>query len=144
MKARFVLFGLLAGLLMACASQPIPTATPLPTATASPTPAPTEVSQVTYDPAFVQEGQINYGIFCAPCHAPDARGVAGVGYNLRQSDLLHNNTDADVLTFVVLGRTADDPANITGMAMPARGGYPNLQDEQILSIIAYLRSLPRE
>ena len=46
-----------------------------------------------------------------------------------------------LVAFVKQGRSTDDPANTTGVAMPPKGGNPALQEAQIRGIVAYLRSL---
>jgi disulfide bond formation protein DsbB len=39
------------------------------------------------------------------------------------------------------GRPANDPANTTGITMPPKGGFEFLTDEDILKIIAFVRSI---
>ena len=93
-----------------------------------------------YDEETVMQGQRNYGIFCTACHGPDAAGVTGLGPSLLASDFFNVHSDEELLDFVIEGRPIDHPDNATGIAMPPRGGYPNLSDEQITDIIAYLRT----
>lgn len=94
-----------------------------------------------YSPQLIQEGAATYGVFCVACHGPRAEGLNRLGSNLVTSALVHEKLDAEVLDFIIKGRPASDPANQSGVTMPPRGGYPNLSNEDILSIIAYLRSL---
>jgi disulfide bond formation protein DsbB len=46
-----------------------------------------------------------------------------------------------MLTFIKTGRPSGDPLNTTGVDMPPKGGNPALSDEQILDIVAYIRTL---
>jgi disulfide bond formation protein DsbB len=93
-----------------------------------------------YDVALVEQGGRNFSIFCTACHGPDAEGIQGLGPSLLTSAFFNSHTDDELLAFVIEGRTVDDPDNTTGIAMPPRGGYPNLSDEQITGIIAFLRT----
>lgn len=93
------------------------------------------------DDATVLRGEIAYGIFCVACHGPGATGIENLGLNLTDSAYIGNVNDEELLAFVIEGRTASHPDNISGVAMPPRGGYPNLSDDQIKQIIAYLRSI---
>lgn len=56
------------------------------------------------------------------------------------------NTAAIVIVIVVnvliiAGRASDHPDNMSGIAMPARGGNPSLGDNDLLNVIHYVRSL---
>jgi disulfide bond formation protein DsbB len=94
-----------------------------------------------YTPEQLQEGQINFGVYCVACHGPAAQGLPGLGPNLTTSYFVQTHTDAELLAFIIAGRPISDRANTSGVAMPARGGFPNLSDEDISTIIAYLRTL---
>jgi disulfide bond formation protein DsbB len=100
---------------------------------------PTEVVAA-YSPAAVSEGQGVFGSICSACHGLDARGIPGLGKNLIESEFVHAMTDEQLLSFIIAGRDASNPLNTTGVPMPARGGNPSLTDEQLRSVIAYLRS----
>lgn len=78
---------------------------------------------------------------CSACHAPDAKGIQGLGPDLTRNQFVKSLTDEELLEFIIKGRPANDPANKTGVEMPPRGGNPALTDDQIRDIIAYLRSL---
>lgn len=92
-----------------------------------------------YTPEMVSAGQADYLAVCTACHGTDAKGIAGLGKDLINSEFVHTLTDQELLAFVIKGRDMWDPANTTGIQMPARGGNPALTDEDILNIIAYLR-----
>lgn len=114
------------------------TATPLPTPTliaALPTPF-----RVEYTGRMVSEGKSYFQTSCSSCHGQAAQGVPGLGKNLLDSTLVQQLDDRELLDFIVVGRTAFDPANTTGITMPARGGNPALTDNNIYAIIAYLRT----
>jgi disulfide bond formation protein DsbB len=92
-----------------------------------------------YSPEMVERGLKNFLTTCAACHGADGRGVVGLGKTLLDSDFVHSLTDEELLQFVLTGRPIWDPLNTTGVDMPARGGNPAMTNEDILSIIAYLR-----
>ena len=79
--------------------------------------------------------------FCSACHGQDALGVKGLGKDLVHSEFVMQETDAEMLKYVNEGRAVDDPRNTTGIPMPPKGGNPALTDQQIVHIIAYLRTI---
>jgi cytochrome c5 len=56
------------------------------------------------------------------------------------SEFVTGATDAELLTMIRAGRDLADPANTTGLVMPPSGGRPDLSDEDMLAIIAFMRS----
>lgn len=92
------------------------------------------------DPATLNRGEQLYLQSCAACHGLDGLGVANLGNQLRGSEFFANNTDAQVLAVTRQGRELNDPANTSGLVMPPSGGRPDLSDEDLLAIIAYLRT----
>lgn len=114
--------------------------TDAPTEVPSPTPESVEVALASYDPAQVRDGQILFSTTCSACHGMNARGVPGLGKDLINSEFVHGLSDEELLQFIIAGRPSWDEANTTGIDMPARGGNPSLNNDQILHIIAYLRT----
>jgi len=140
-------------------TQPPPTPTALPSSTPTMTTVPSTAvptaivtpeaavdvvveseSNASHDPALVAQGQQSY-LVCSACHGPDARGLPNLGKDLVASEFVAGLTDAELLEFIKTGRPLWDPLNTTGIDMPPKGGNPALKDEDILAIIAYLRSL---
>ena len=78
---------------------------------------------------------------CSACHGPDAKGMPNLGKDLTTSAFLSQTSDPDFLAFINTGRPASHPENTTGVDMPPKGGNPALSDEDILDIIAYVRTL---
>jgi disulfide bond formation protein DsbB len=91
------------------------------------------------DPATLARGEQLYLQSCAACHGMDGLGVTNLGNQLRNSEFLANNTDAEVLAVIRQGRELNDPLNTTGLVMPPSGGRPDLSDADILAIIQYMR-----
>lgn len=89
----------------------------------------------------VNLGKAKFDEICAACHGKDAKGIAGLGKDLTTSQFVKSQSDEQLLDFVKKGRDTSDPANTTGVAMPPKGGRPDLTDDQIRSIIAYIRTL---
>ena len=90
------------------------------------------------DPAA---GEELYNQVCVVCHGPGGEGVEGLGKPFTTSEFVSANSDAELLEFVKQGRPVGHPDNTTGVDMPPKGGNPALTDEQILDIIAYIRTL---
>jgi mono/diheme cytochrome c family protein len=81
------------------------------------------------DPAVVERGQALYGVHCAFCHGPDARGGIEGGPNLLRSQLVLSDQNGELIAEVVLnGRP--------GTAMPPI----KLAAEQISDIAAFVHS----
>ena len=87
------------------------------------------------------DGKELYAGTCASCHGPDAKGLDGLGKDLTTSEFAIDMSDDDLVTFIKQGRPASDPANTTGVDMPAKGGNPALTDDDLHSIVTYLRTL---
>jgi disulfide bond formation protein DsbB len=67
--------------------------------------------------------------------------MVGLGKDLHANAFVQERSDEEMVAFLHVGRPADDPLNTTGVAMPARGGNPAFTDEDLLDIVAYLRTL---
>ena len=86
-------------------------------------------------------GEAKYDQVCITCHGPGGEGVDGLGKPFTTSEFISSSDDDALLAFVKSGRPISDPANTTGVDMPPKGGNPALTDEDILNIIAYMRTL---
>ena len=95
----------------------------------------------TYPSEMVEAGRTLFGQTCFACHGPDAKGLPNLGKDLTTSAFVAEHSDEELLAYVKQGRPANDPANTTGITMPPKGGFEFLTDEDILKIIAFLRSI---
>lgn len=93
------------------------------------------------EPVAVSEGKRLFEGTCAACHGFDALGIDGLGRTLVDSLFVGEQTDAQMLAFLAEGLKADHPDNITGVDMPPRGGNPDLTDQDLNDIVAYVRTL---
>jgi disulfide bond formation protein DsbB/mono/diheme cytochrome c family protein len=106
------------------------------------TPGPQELAHVDHSPEAVARGGQLYRESCVACHGIDAKGVVNLGNQLAGSDFVNGKTDAELLAVVRKGRDLSDPENTTGLVMPPSGGRPDLSDQDLLSIIAFIRAQP--
>lgn len=90
------------------------------------------------DPA---KGKELFATTCAACHGPEGKGVPGLGKDMTTSTFIADQSDAELLAFIKVGRAPTDPLNTTGVLMPPKGGNPALTDEQLMDIIAYIREI---
>jgi disulfide bond formation protein DsbB len=90
---------------------------------------------------YIAHGAVIYKASCAACHGADARGMPTLGKDLIASDFVQKLDDDALLAFLLKGRDPSDPANTTKVAMPPKGGNPALSEDDLLDVIAYLRSL---
>lgn len=80
---------------------------------------------------------------CMACHGEGGVGIEGLGKNMTTSEFIKGLSDSELLAFVKTGRSISDPANTTGVDMPLKGGNPTLTDDDIMDIIAYIRTLEK-
>ncbi|MDI9547434.1 MAG: cytochrome c [Chloroflexota bacterium] len=85
-------------------------------------------------------GERLYREACAACHGPDAAGVANLGNSLVTSEIVLELSDAEALAFIRQGVDLADPRNTSGLVMPPSGGRPDLSDDDMLAILAFLRA----
>jgi disulfide bond formation protein DsbB/mono/diheme cytochrome c family protein len=107
------------------------------------TPGPQELADhANHSAAVVELGGQLYRESCAACHGIDAKGVANLGNQLAGSDFVNGKTDAELLALIREGRDLSHPENTTGLVMPPSGGRPDLSDQELLSIIVFIRAQP--
>lgn len=81
---------------------------------------------------------------CAACHGTGAEGVEGLGLPLTTSGFILGIDDTTLIRFIKSGRASWDASNTTGIDMPPKGGNPAITDEQLQTIVDYLRALQEE
>ncbi|MEX2419131.1 MAG: cytochrome c [Acidimicrobiia bacterium] len=86
-------------------------------------------------------GETTFNNRCSVCHGPGGEGIIGLGKPLTTSEFAAGLTDEELLAFLIEGRASDDPENTTGIVMPGRAGVPPLSDEELVDVVAYLRTL---
>ena len=64
-----------------------------------------------------------------------------MGKDLRGNEFLGGMSDEEAVAFLKEGRRANHPLNERGVDMPPKGGNPGLSDDDLLLIVAYMRSL---
>lgn len=89
------------------------------------------------DRMAIAKGTVKFGKTCATCHGIDAKGMPNLGKDLTVSEFFRDSSDEELLAFVKVGR----PATETTVAMPPKGGFESLTDEDILNTIKYIRTL---
>jgi disulfide bond formation protein DsbB len=141
---KFVLLPLIVllavAVLAACGGdEPEPTPTPAPAAAAPAAAAPAQ--PVAAAAGDAEHGKQIYAQLCIACHGPEAKGVQGLGKDLTTSTFIAEKTDAELVEFIVKGRDPGDPLNTTGVAMPPKGGNPALSEQDMLDIVAYMRTI---
>ncbi len=88
---------------------------------------------------FGSIGEALYTQNCVGCHGTDGQGVPNLASSMATSQLV---SDHDGMGLVLFLTNAQPPVNPEdGFPHPYRGGYPQLTDEQLRAIIAYIYSL---
>lgn len=87
--------------------------------------------------AAQQSAKTLYATNCAVCHGLDAEGAMPGVKDLAANSSWMDKTDAELTTIIVNGVQGSD----SPVPMPPRAGNPDLTNEQIMSIVTYLRKL---
>ncbi len=95
----------------------------------------------TYSAEDIVQGQEFFVSTCSACHGPDAKGLPNLGKDLTTSEYVRDNADDSLMTLLKEGRPSGHELNTTGVDMPPKGGNPSLSDDDLMTIIAYLRSI---
>jgi cytochrome c oxidase subunit 3 len=93
---------------------------------------------LTGDPAA---GEAIFRATCRTCHGAAGEGVAGQGKALAGSTFVAERSDADLVSFLKVGRAANDPLNTTGILMPPKGGNPLLKEQDLFNVASFVRTL---
>lgn len=109
--------------------------------TGSAKPKTATTAKAALQPGDAERGRELFVTNCSACHGKDAKGVKGLGRDLTNNEFVQGMNDAEFLQYVIKGRAVDDPRNISGVPMPPRAGNPALKDQEIMHIIAHVRTL---
>ncbi len=90
---------------------------------------------------YIASGNKLFHTTCIACHGQGGVGISGNGKALVNNAFIQSLDDDALLAFVVQGRAPGDPKNTTGIQMPPKGGNPAMTEDDILDVIAYLRTL---
>ncbi|MCP3995140.1 MAG: cytochrome c [bacterium] len=96
---------------------------------------------VAVGPAEADRGDNVYNSICVACHGTGGEGIRGNGKPLVENEFVAGMTDDDLASFVKQGRDAGHADNTTGIDMPPCGGNDDLTEQDIVDVVAYLRSL---
>jgi mono/diheme cytochrome c family protein len=88
----------------------------------------------------LDSGRAAFNNACAICHGFEGEGLPGLGSSLVDNQFVLSSTEAEFVELIRNGRPADDPNNVSGRDMPARGGNPGLTDGDLKNIAAFVRS----
>jgi disulfide bond formation protein DsbB len=98
-------------------------------------------SEPTYSAEDVATGKEIFSSTCSACHGPDAKGLPNLGKDLTTSDYVRDNDDETLLQLLVEGRPSGHELNTTGVDMPPKGGNPSLTEDDLRTVVAYMRSI---
>jgi cytochrome c oxidase subunit 3 len=88
-----------------------------------------------------EHGKMLWDATCRSCHGAAGEGVPGKGTVLNTSTYVRNHGDKELEHFVMKGRPASSPESVLHLDMPAMGGNPMLKENDIVDVVAYLRTL---
>ena len=87
------------------------------------------------DPAA---GEKIFASACAACHGMKGQGVPGLSQDMTQSQLIVSTTDQELAEFIKVGGVPGEAP-----VMLPKGGLPTLTDQNLVDIVAYIRSLQK-
>ena len=91
-------------------------------------------------PGNPEHGQQLFQESCAQCHGSGATGEAGQGKDLVTTAFVKDGTPAEIVAFIQKGEPEDtDPEFPDGM--PAMGGNESLTGQDLMDIVAWLKSI---
>lgn len=97
------------------------------------------------EPVAISAGDAVVGkdlyLVCAGCHGTDGAGLPNNGKDLTTSEFIKGLTDEEFVEYIKTGRPISDPLNTTGVDMPPKGGNPAFTDEDLLNVVAYVRTI---
>ncbi len=133
------LAGLMTAALTGCkSSSPAPSASPKQAASARPS-----VAKKTPIVGSAAKGKELFQENCTTCHGMQGQGVPHLGADLETNKFIAHSSDAQVVTFIEEGRSANDPLNTMHVAMPPKGGDPAVTTQDIYDIVAFLRQIQK-
>lgn len=98
-------------------------------------------TQGEYPSDLIIQGEQLYNSSCATCHGLNGQGIPNVGVKLVNNSFIAERDDSTLIEFISTGRTATSTQTTTGVTMPGKGGNLALSNEDIFTIIAYVRSI---
>ncbi len=90
---------------------------------------------------YIASGRAIFHTSCVACHGQEGVGIAGNGKALANNAFVQSLDEDGLFEFISKGRAPTDPLNTTGIQMPPKGGNPAMSEDDILDVIAYLRTL---
>lgn len=78
---------------------------------------------------------------CVACHGENGEGIENLGKDWTESDFIANSSDDELVEFLKVGRTLDDPMSDGKAIMPPKGGDPTLTDEDLHNVVKFMRTL---
>lgn len=90
---------------------------------------------------YIASGTKLFNTTCIACHGQGGVGIKDNGKSFVNNEFIQSLDDDALLAFVKQGRAPGDPKNTTGIQMPPKGGNPAMSDDDLLDVIAYLRTL---
>ena len=98
-------------------------------------------SEPSYSAEDIAAGGKIFTSTCSACHGADAKGLPNLGKDLTTSAYVRDNDDGTLLQLLKEGRPSGHELNTTGVDMPPKGGNPSLSDDDLRTVVAYLRSI---
>ena len=98
-------------------------------------------AEPTYSPEDIAQGETIFASTCSACHGQDAKGLPNLGKDLTTSEYVRDNDDETLLELLVVGRPSGHELNTTGVDMPPKGGNPSLSEDDLMTVVAFMRSI---
>ena len=77
------------------------------------------------------------------CHGTNGDGINGLAPTLAGSTLVKFGTEDELLRMIRKGRLPTDADNKSGLQMPQSGGMNSYTDDELRSVIRYIKTIVR-
>jgi len=77
------------------------------------------------------------------CHGSNGDGINGLAPTLAGSTLVKFGTEDELLRMIRKGRLPTDADNKSGLQMPQSGGMASYTDDELRSVIRYMKTIVR-
>lgn len=108
---------------------------------ANPSSNTTNTPQVDNNALARAKGKAIFKKTCVACHGENGEGIENLGKDWTKSEFIANSSDDELVEFLKVGRSLEDPMSDGKAIMPPMGGDPTLNDDDLLNVVKYMRTL---
>jgi len=97
--------------------------------------------QISNNALAIAKGKAIFKKTCVACHGENGQGIENLGKDWTHSEFIKDSTDDELVAFLKVGRSLDDPRSAGIAIMPPKGGDPTLNDDDLHNVVKFMRTL---